>query len=456
MKTPGSYCRVRRAFCFAYVLALLVFIAGCSSNDIYRSSYETCEYSAANACPQSALQVHDQSGPGAYHLGFVEYDDQGQLRERAQMDAVVDEYLRIAGSDDDVLLVAFVHGWHHNAAPGDGNIKSFRHMLTEISRNELKSSQQQGRVRRKVLGLYIGWRGESITVPYVKELTFWDRKNTAHDVGQQGIAEVLLKLEEIVNVKAGIEEENPPPLNSRLVIIGHSFGGAVVFTSLQNVLADRFVGSRRGKTFSGSAEGFGNLVVLINPAFEAIRFAGLYDLSQQKCRGYFPGQVPKLAILTSEADYATKLAFPAGRLFSTLFEAHKTLEDRHYCSKPGIDGMQALRIDEGQADRNTVGHFTPYLTHRLNPSVVLAARQADHQVNQIQELWAEQTRADTLDFNGTQLVSLGRTTPLNPYLNIQVDKTLIKDHNDIWRPEIMQFISEMIILSATPVEGEAE
>lgn len=463
MKKPGILqnryqykCQDRSLYFFCTVALLLFFVSGCSSNSIYRNLFELCEYSDANSCSQSALQVHDLDGRDEYRLGFVEYDDQGQLRERAQMDAVVDEYLRIAGSDDDVLLVAFVHGWHHNASPGDDNIKSFRRMLTEISRNELKSSQQQDRARRKVLGLYVGWRGESITVPYVKDLTFWDRKNTAHDVGQQGIAEVLLKFEEIVNVKAGIEEENPPPLNSRLVIIGHSFGGAVVYTSLQNVLADRFVGSRRGKTFSGSAEGFGDLVVLINPAFEAIRFAGLYDLSQEKCRGYFPGQVPKLAIMTSEADYATKLAFPAGRMFSTLFEAHKTLEDRHYCSKPGTEGMQALRVDEGVADRNTVGHFTPYLTHRLNPSEVLAARQADYQVNQIQEVWAEQTRADTLDFNGSQLVSLGRTTPLNPYLNIQVDKTLIKDHNDIWRPEIMHFISEMIILSATPTEGEAK
>ncbi len=36
-------------------------------------------------------------------------------------------------------------------------------------------------------------------MPYLNAVTFWDRKNTAHDVGQLGVTELLLKLEEIVN-----------------------------------------------------------------------------------------------------------------------------------------------------------------------------------------------------------------------------------------------------------------
>ena len=431
------------------VIALVFLLAACSSNESYRTQYNVCEYKGAGSCAASALQVHAQGSAAEYHLGFVEYDDQGQVRLREQMDAVLDEYRQIASADD-VLLVVFIHGWHHSAQPEDGNIQSFRKMLSEMSRNEQKGSVQQGRQARKVLGLYVGWRGESITVPYLNALTFWDRKNTAHDVGQQGVTEALLKLEEIVNVKTGMTEENPPPQNSRLVVIGHSFGGAVLYTSLQKILADRFIASERGKTFSGDAGGFGDLVILLNPAFEALRFGALYDLSQEKCRGYFKSQVPKLAILTSEADYATRFAFPAGRIFSTLFETHSTLTDRHYCTKPGSAGMEAQQIDEGAADRNTVGHFVPYLTHSLNPSLAATTRKDDYQINQIQTVWANQSIADALDFNGSQLVSLGRTTPLNPYLNVQVDKALIGNHNDIWGDEIVNFISEMVILSTTP------
>ena len=428
---------------------LILMLAACSSNEIYRSDYTGCTYKASGDCVKSAIQVHSQDGVGEYRLGFVEYDDKGQLRDRKQMDAVLDEYRRLA-INDDVLLITFVHGWHHSAQPEDGNIVSFRKMLTEVSKMEEAGSKQQNRKKRKVLGVYVGWRGDSISVPYVNNVTFWDRKNTAHNVGQQGVTEMLLKLEEIVNVKIGMEEENPPPMYSRLVVIGHSFGGAVVYASLQKVLADRFVDSRRGKTFRGDAKGFGDLVVLMNPAFEALRFSTLYDLSQEGCRGYFSTQLPKLAILTSEADYATKYAFSIGRFFSTLFDSHVTL-DRHYCSKPGNGGMQAMRVSEGEADRNTVGHFDPYITHRLNPAADNIARKKDFKVKDLQTDWAKHTNEVPVDFVGSQLESLKRTTALNPYLNIKVDKALINDHNDIWRPQIVAFIRDLILISTTPI-----
>lgn len=434
-----------------FFLTLILFLTACSSNEIYRSDYKTCNYKVSGDCFKNALQVHAPGEKDEYRLGFIEYDDQGQLRDRKQMNAVLEEYQRLAASDD-VLLITFVHGWHHSAQPEDKNILSFRKMLTEVSKMEGTGSEQQGRKKRKVIGLYIGWRGDSISVPYVNGLTFWDRKNTAHDVGQQGVTEVLLKLEEIVNVKIGIGEENPPPMTSRLVVIGHSFGGAVVYTSLQKVIADRFIDSRRGKTFQDDAKGFGDLVVLMNPAFEALRFASLYDLSQEGCRGYFNTQLPKLVILTSEADYATKYAFSAGRFFSTLFESHVTL-DRHYCNKPGKNGIQAMQINEGEADRNTVGHFKPYLTHRLNATTDKNVRKDDFQIKQLQTNWAEHTNDTTMDFAGSQLESLKRTNPLNPYLNIKVDKELINDHNDIWRPQIIAFIRDLIVIATTPVSN---
>ena len=431
-----------------FLTILVAFMLGCSSNDIYRSDYETCNYRAAGDCSKNALQIYAEGEKDEYRLGFVEYDDQGQLRDRKQMNAVLDKFRDLAAFED-VLLITFVHGWHHSAKPGDGNIMSFREMLAEVSKTEDLASIQQHRKKRRVVGLYVGWRGDSISIPYVNDLTFWERKNTAHDVGQLGVTEVLLKLEEIVNVKIGIGEEAPPPMTSRLVVIGHSFGGAVVFGSLQKVLADRFLDSRRGKTMQDDAKGFGDLVVLMNPAFEAIRFGALYDLSQEGCRGYFKSQLPKLAILTSETDYATKYAFWVGRAMSTFFEAHTTL-DRHYCERAGSSGIQSMQIREGEADRNTVGHFTPYLTHQLLPVAEKKLRKADFKVKELQTIWSEHTNDKPLDFVGSQLVSLNRTTPLNPYLNIKVDEELINDHNDIWRPQVVSFIRDLIAISTTP------
>ena len=338
--------------------------------------------------------------------------------------------------------------FHHSAEPGDDNIKEFRHLLTRISETEHANSKKLKQPARKVLGLYIGWRGDSITIPYINAVTFWDRKNTAHTVGLQGVTEVLLKLEEIVNVKAGTETTEPKPNNSRLVVIGHSFGGAVLYTSLQQILADRFIDSRKGKTFSGDANGYGDLVVLVNPAFEATRFATLYDISQEGCRRYFPSQLPKLVILTSEKDYATKYVFPLGRFFSTFFESDTTLT-RHQCTEKG---EKELLVDEGEAGRNTVGHFDPYLTHHLVLAKTKRLRSAEFSYRALQNTWANQKAGGTLHFEDTDLIHLDRTRPLNPYLNITVDGELIHNHNDIWGDAVISFVRDLIVISTLPVQ----
>ena len=428
-----------------FLLATVLLLGGCSSSDPYRTNLDVCHPTLQTSCSSSAIIYDDVKQTDEYYLGFVEFDDQGQIEKRDQMQSVVNKFYDIAAKED-VLLITFVHGWHHNAAPDDSNVKSFQKLLGQVSHVESQSARQSGRVARKILGLYIGWRGESIEIPYINDLTFWERKNTAENVGLMGVTEVLLKLEEIVNVKAGMETTEPKPLNSRMVVIGHSFGGAVVFTALQQVLSDRFIDSRRNKTFSSDAEGFGDLVILVNPAFEAMHYATLYDISQQHCRNYFPTQLPKLVVLTSESDLATKWAFPAGRFFSTLMESHNTVT-RHYCENNKPISME---IKEGKADITTVGHFEPYQTHHLDAVSNTKRREPA----KLRTVWSSQKAGNSLDFEGSRLSHLNRTHPLNPYLNIKVDSELIANHNDIWGEEIVSFLRDLIVISTLPRETE--
>lgn len=427
------------------VLLLALTLTGCASNKAYRSNLAVCQASpqATDSCGQHAIIRNADQGMEDYRLGFIELDDQGQVRDRQQLSTVLDDFRAIAGQHD-VLLVTFVHGWHHNAHFEDDNVAQFNRLLGKLAKVEAASGH------RKVLGLYLGWRGESLAIPGLRYTTFWERKSTAHKVGTNGAAEVFLKLEEIVNVKEGQETAEPKPRNSRMAIIGHSFGGAVVFTALQQILTDRFVDSRPGKTSSDTAKGFGDLVVLMNPAFEALRYASLYDLSRERC-SYFPQQLPKLAILTSEADWATGYAFPAGRFFSTLFETHNTV-DRTYCSP---QGMVNIQLKEGKADRNTVGHFEPFLTHELHPGAVARKNLTDEgqSFQALKQRWTSQAASAQLDFGDTQLAHMGRTHPLNPYLNIRVDAELIPDHNDIWDDRVVNFIRDLIALSTLPISA---
>ncbi len=428
------------------ILSALLCLSACSYNGTYRSNLsDVCTFELPTDCAEHATQISLTGTDAEYRLGFIEYDDQGQLRDRAQQDRVLSEYLEIAGKQD-VIVLTFVHGWHHSARPEDGNITEFRKMLASVSRQEAHSSQQQQRDRRPVLGVYIGWRGDSLDIPVINHATFWDRKATAHEVGRKGVTEALLRLEELVNVRNTFKDGDPPS-TSRLVVIGHSFGGAVVYSSLQKILNDRFIDSRKGKNFGGNAEGFGDMVILMNPAFEALRFSSLFELSQEKCRGYFPGQLPKLAILTSESDYATKLAFPAGRFFSTVFERHRDME-RYECPRPGMSNSRTVTIPQWKADRNTIGHFKPYLTHKLMPASERGPESFD--LERAYSDWSAHDVDQADIYTTVDLISMQKTTARNPYMNIAVDKELMDGHNDIWGDNIIGFISELITVSTTP------
>lgn len=422
---------------FGVIAVLLAtFIAGCAPNQIYRSEFSLCSVSATSNCDEHSVQLHNAGADGEYTLGFVEVDDQGQLRDRKQMQAVLDTYYAAAAKDS-LLINVFVHGWQHDASPEDANVASFKKSLERLSKIEAQLATLQKRPARKIAGVYVGWRGKSISIPGLNLVTFWDRKATALEVGYMSIAELFLKLEEISNVRNAWE----PPVKSRLVIMGHSFGGQAVYSATAQILASRFIDSREHKTVQDTAKGFGDLVVLLNPAFEALRFAPLYDMSSTRC-SYFAEQRPRLAILTSETDYATKIAFPAGRFFSTLFETHDTIE-REFC---GGKLKRRLTLEEGPADRTTVGHFDPLITHTLTPAGDGGPLPIDV-YNNVQNIWGQQSAGAASLYGRTTLTHLDRTAPRNPYLNVRVDSELIADHGDIWGDEVQEFIRLLLLLA---------
>lgn len=419
------------------VLCSLLLCSGCTPNALYRKNFSLCQADKED-CSSNSVIHYAQGSAREFYLGFTEFDDQGQAYTREQTENLIQTYTELAG-DEDIILSVFIHGWHHTAKAGDSNIESYQKLLGDIAANENAMAPLLNRKPRKVLGVYLGWRGESLTTPVIHHLTFWDRKKVAHEVGLQGVTEVLVKLEQIVNV----QNTRTPLHDSRMVSIGHSFGGAVLFTSLQQLMVDRFFDSRPGKSFQSDARGFGDLVLLINPAFEAMRYSTLFDIAQDQCRRYFPSQMPRLLILTSEGDDATGTAFPAGRFFSTLFESHKHLS-RYECA----DGKaQVRKIRESSADRIAVGHFTPFHSHVMKPQDKAIAGDTMAQLLKLQLQWQAQDNKSTLDFSTVKLTHLGKTTSFNPYLNVYVDKKIIPDHNNIWGESLTQFIQEMVLVT---------
>jgi pimeloyl-ACP methyl ester carboxylesterase len=347
-------------------------------------------------------------------------------------------------------MVVFIHGWKHSAAPGDANIETFRKALANLSAADASVSRRSGRSPRRIVGVYLGWRGGSVSVPGIKELTFWERKNTAHKVGHGGVTEVLSRLELIKQTKNHMEGST----DTRLVVVGHSFGGAVAYAALGQILANRFVHTTGPVGVQSTVTGYGDLVVLINHAFEAMLFASLSDMSFER-GSYFQEQLPVVAVLTSEADDATRLAFPLGRRLSTLFE------NDHDMMRLNATTKATETIDGGSANVTAIGHFGPYRTHTLVPSdsrsraevAPAEPEQAASVFAQTSSGWAEDKPGSEIAFGGLTLKRTDTSAGRNPYLVAYVNKEIINDHNDIDDPRLIQFIEQLILISTQPTQS---
>jgi hypothetical protein len=268
-------------------------------------------------------------------VAFVEYDDFGNPFNRGQLLGAVQLAQDVAAKNGSVLV--FVHGWHNDAADGTRDVEEFKALVARASDLDKKYRPRQPEAG-KLLGIYVGWRGDSIassgwTKPLSYLLTFWDRKNAAHQIGNSGgVYELFSRL-------AAIRRTHE---HSRLLIHGHSFGGAVVFSASGSTLVDQMMldaANSQQKAPSGA-----DLVLLINPAFEAMKLRPPFDLARSQ--EYQPALPPRLVILTTEADWATGVTFPLGRRLGTIPAAY---------------------ADEQSPAENVtaVGHHLPMVTHQL-------------------------------------------------------------------------------------------
>ncbi len=442
-----------RAWVLAAVALGALTVTGCAPFEQYRTIYpQPCVSPGTTLSPECethALQRLPTASGNRYLLGFVEFDDQGQLWDRKQMSDVVGTLAAEAGTKE-LLMVVFVHGWKHSAAPGDSNIDTFRKVLAQLSDSEVQIAKLTGIAPREVAGIYLGWRGGSVTVPLLEDLTFWERKNTAQKVGHGGVTEVLSRLELIKQDK---ESTEPGHSRTRLVVVGHSFGGAVVHTALAQILESRFVQTTGPAGVQSDVAGFADLVVLINPAFEAMQFSPLSDMATERGT-YFASQLPVLLEMTSEADYATRYAFPAGRWLSTWLENTRDRQRWNAVTR------QQETVDESAANVTAVGHFKPYRTHRLYPlndqdRAQLKALSPVESVRlfiQSSTDWAHDKPGSKIPFGDVMLERTTTSAGRNPYLLTYVDKHLITDHNDIDDPRIIEFVKQLILTATQSPE----
>jgi hypothetical protein len=391
-------------------------------------------------------------------------------------------------SSERVSVVVFVHGWKHTARADDGNVMRFRTLLTSL--NEI---EQQTGCGRRVVGLYVGWRGAGTTLDDpLENITFFTRKNAAQHVALGEVRVLFSRLRAIQDAAnadwlASVTSDGAKPRTvipgpesgppdtckkpMRLSIAGHSFGGLIVYTSLAQSLIRDLVDLGQAEALArrqGTAEPVlsreGDLVVVINPAIEATRFEPLYRASREfESERYHS---PIFVSITSYDDQATRLAFPLGRRIGTMLE--------HYPA----DAPDTER----RANIETFGQDDDYLSHDLTATAYFDAAKPDGQSDilpdpvkrtcegwgtasdeqqQLDIEWRETTqflsRLTTHGFDARGLyprifcarqmlvLSLrdGQRSANNPVWNIYTRSPVIDNHNDFDNPLLVAFFRQL-------------
>jgi hypothetical protein len=333
-----------------------------------------------NSAHQAPAGLFDN---GSSQLAIVEFDDQGRCYDRRQMQAVAGWIDGVA--DRDVIIVVFVHGWKHDARSDDTNLASFREVLAQAVAHEAADA---GAGARPVLGVFVGWRGVSFydRPDILDNLTFWDRQGAGRRVAVGSVRELFGRFRHYRNRR---KDAGGAPL---LVIVGHSFGGMIVYSAL----AQSLIEAATAPALAVSPR-FADLVLLVNPAVEAARYLPIYDLVQVRMSQQMgTDQPPVFVCATAANDWATGLAFPIGNALSLVTESCRGWQER-------------------QAMINTIGHLKWMKTHDL---VGAGA--------------------------GYQLNPVSANSEWSPFWVARATPDIINGHNGIFMEPFLRFVGDLV------------
>lgn len=469
----------------AGITGMTALLVSCATREALRTEAEECDRLAIADCGRYSIErakdeyvkdgksvrgplKNDQNvqGPYNYLLGFVEFDDHGAQIEPKQLDNLLE---LIREEPGDLAIVVYVHGWKHNAADADNDVKEFRWVLRGL--DAVEQARPEGQ-RRKVVGVYAGWRGASLH-PAVesnpvtgqiakapKQLTFWTRKNAAHRVAKGSIRDLFAAVRDVQRRHNGA----PVPSgagrcgDTRLVLIGHSFGGLIVYDAVHQHLIES---ARAGLRDGGPVDSYGNMVVLLNPAFEGVAYDSIHRLAAQRGR-YADGQAPVLVTFQSENDWATGNVFPIGRAVSTTFERPRTAEQRreNWQAVGHVERFQTHRLELTEGQEAAPRRVTTTASPESEPRPALAP---ERQAQRTRALDATRDAAgvrpsqEKLSFRDGRVrlrhLSDSQLPPDSPFWVVSTDPNILYGHNEIWNDDFLVTLNELYTYFVQPSDA---
>jgi pimeloyl-ACP methyl ester carboxylesterase len=415
---------------FASALLLVAMSSACVSDKAYRGPEKPSDLPRSVFDEYLLSQQFDPTQTGVvdkkwrYRLAFVEFNDRGEMFYPQQLNRAVEAIGSVKREASALqvqpVVAVFVHGWKNNASDSSGNVWGFRQVLAGL---KLQYDPAP------VLGVYIGWRGAVLSPPILKEFTFFDRHRRSQRVGGAQMPDALRTL---MQAAKGPTYEEP----TISVLIGHSFGGAVLETAVTQGLAGEVTNARKeGRDVRWPAD----LIILLNEAQEAERSYPFIETlvanvqPRPPCSG--PGQEgdtlrPAVISISSTGDYATRAFFPGAQLPARLFH------------RPSYKGTDPL--DVGSATSlffATTAHTAALRSHLLG-------RADDSDIVEATKACKESMKTTLMSNNPAAttylIVERPGTKNRTPYWVMHMPPAIVPDHSTIFTPTFREFLISLI------------
>lgn len=235
-----------------------------------------------------------------FDLYFLEMLEDRELTNLNQRLPVIRREL---ATQDQSVVVVFVHGWRHNADIGNENVETFR-MLLAYTRSFLNARCVENGTYcdAKLSGLFLSWRGAIYEEPTfgglldsgVASATAFnrsveaDRLSAATPIGG-GTYSRSITQQIIDYVDGSLNLDNTSLSHDKMLVVGHSFGGHLI----ANSYVDEAVQAVAEHEYRGLTEPIvGDLLVLFNPASPLENWKRIQEqIRRQSC---LPSSVPNV------------------------------------------------------------------------------------------------------------------------------------------------------------------
>jgi hypothetical protein len=318
-------------------------------------------------------------------IGVIEFDDMGELWNRCDLslgdkqpcqwtatrDWIKQERKNATALGRSSVVIVFVHGWNHNAQNGDPNLVDFARTIQSLqdSNKQLVNvcgSGQFAETDKSVtcpptpkplhyIGVYLGWRGRTFPGG-ANYLTPLGREKGAKRVASVSATEVVLRLRKV-------SKRSDLGQGGKFMLIGHSFGGLLVERTVAQTLTGEIASENESKSCSDDPQSgvtstenssdshsvaaqmsIADLVVLINPAIEALETQELIDMMKRSrfCTPWIKDpnsnnkfRAPLLISIKARNDNATGSLFRVGHTLEQVDKAFRGYPDGATLSVPG-------------------------------------------------------------------------------------------------------------------------